>query len=169
MAAAKKKTIYSFHTRLKYVPTGFIHTVIEIPDEVKDQLPKGRLRAKGTFNKTPFALGILHRKDGAWYFSVSAGMRKEIGIESGDPVNVSFHLVDPEIVEVPEELQAVLDQDDEARKAWDELTFGYRRSLIHYVTSVKNVDSRIKRAIELLDKAKYGLLYGQQIKKAKKK
>ena len=54
-------------------------------------------------------------------------------------------------------------------KAWEELTTGYQRSLIHYITSVKNVDSRIKRSIELLERAKAGLLAVQKRKRGKEK
>ena len=80
----------------------------------------------------------------------------------GDIVKVNFKIVDADKLDVPEELEAVLSQDDDARKAWQKLTTGYRRSLIHYVTSVKNVDSRIKRALDLLNRAKAGLLQGQK-------
>ena len=59
---------------------------------------------------------------------------------------------------------AVLSQDGEGKDAWDKLTTGYQRSLIHYVTSVKNVDSRIKRALDLVNRAKLGLLHGQRTK-----
>jgi uncharacterized protein YdeI (YjbR/CyaY-like superfamily) len=95
-------------------------------------------------------------------------MRKAAGIKIGDPVTVSFHLVDPDKLDLPEALQAVLDQDDAAKTAWDNLTTGYRRSLIHYITSVKRVDSQIKRALDLLDRAKAGLLHGQKAPARKK-
>jgi len=75
---------------------------------------------------------------------------------------VKFKIVDPDKINIPEELEAVLEQDEDARKAWDKLTRGYQRGLIHYVTSVKNVDSRIKRAIDLMERAKTGQLYGQK-------
>ncbi len=57
---------------------------------------------------------------------------------------------------MPEELEAVLEQDDAGMQAWKSLTPGLQRSLIHYITSVKNVDSRINRAMFLIEKAKTG-------------
>jgi len=124
---------------------------------------------KGTFNGAPFALAVQHLRDGSRYFSVSAALRKAAGIKKeGDPVTVSFKIVDPDRLDIPEELEAVLLQDDLARKAWEKLTTGYQRSLIHYITSVKNVDSRIKRALDLLNRAKAGLLFGQQNQKKAK-
>ena len=107
-------------------------------------------------------MAVQHLKDGSRYFSVSAPLRKAAHLRVGGAVMVAFKIVDPDNLDIPEELEAVLSQDDEARKAWDKLTTGYQRSLIHYVTSVKNVDSRIKRSIELLNRAKAGLLHGQK-------
>jgi hypothetical protein len=38
-----------------------------------------------------------------------------------------------------------------------------QRGLAHYVNAVKNVDSRIKRALEIMEKAKYGQLHAQKM------
>lgn len=159
---AVQKTSFRFQTTLSPIKGVFMKAAIFLPKEIVGALPEGRVRVKGTFNGAPFALAVQHQKNGARYFSVSAPLRKAAGIELGDPVRVLFKVVDPDKLEVPEELEAVLAQDETARKAWDKLTTGYRRSLIHYVTSVKNVDSRIRRSIDLLDRAKAGRLHGQK-------
>jgi uncharacterized protein YdeI (YjbR/CyaY-like superfamily) len=135
-----------------------------LPEEIIEQLPKGRVRVKGTFNGAPFSLAVQHLKDGKYYFSVSAPLRKAARIKPGEKGEVTFKIVDPDKIEIPEELEAVLAQDDLAMKAWKKLTTGYQRSLIHYVTSVKNVDSRIKRSLQLMEKAKAGLLHGAKNK-----
>ena len=57
---------------------------------------------------------------------------------------ISCWLVDPEQVDIPEELAAVLSQDEEGLKIWKAFTPGEQRGPCHYVNSVKNVDSRIK-------------------------
>ncbi|MEQ8302817.1 MAG: YdeI/OmpD-associated family protein [Cyclobacteriaceae bacterium] len=162
--------VFRFSTRLETFHRSFTHTAIIVPDEVMAQLPpKGIIRTKGTFNKTPFALAIQHRKDGARFFMVSAQLRREAMIQSGDPVNVEFWQVDSNLVDVPEELQAVIDQDEEAEKLWKTFTPATQRGLSHYVNSVKNVDSRIKRALEIVEKVKYKQLHFQKMKKDKRK
>jgi hypothetical protein len=45
------------------------------------------------------------------------------------------------------------------------MTVGMQRSLAYYVSSVKNTDSRIKRALELAYKMKTETLYIQKAKK----
>lgn len=160
----KQKQSFQFRTTLSSVKGKFISTVIFLPPEIVEALPEGRLRMKGTFNGAPVALGVQNMKGGRKYFSVSAPLRKAAGVRAGDMVDVRFKLVDPDELEVPEELAAVLEQDTAGKGAWDTLTRGYQRSIIHYITSVKNIDSRIKRAIELVEKAKAGLLTVQKRK-----
>ncbi|MGC1241849.1 MAG: YdeI/OmpD-associated family protein [Chryseosolibacter sp.] len=159
---AVSKMNFRFQTKLAPIEAVFMKTAVFLPRQITLQLPGGRIRVKGTLNSAPFALAVQHLGDGSRYFSVSAPLRKAAGIKMGDPVTVSFTIVDPDKLDVPEELQEVLAQDDAARKAWEKLTTGYRRSLIHYITSVKNVDSRIRRSLDLLDRAKAGLLHGQK-------
>lgn len=153
---------FSFETKLSEIDHLFIKTVIILPAQVVQKLPKGRVRVKGKANGAPFALAVQNLKDGSRYFSVSASLRKAANVRPGSKVKVSFQIVDPDKLDIPEELEAVLAQDDLAREAWDKLTTGYQRSLIHYVTSVKNVDSRIKRAIDLMNRAKAGQLHVQK-------
>lgn len=164
-----KEKIYTFETRLKTIHRSFTHTIIVVPDTIIDALPvKGRVRTKGTINKTPFALAIQHKKDGTRYLMVSAQLRKEAKIGSGDPLKVTFWIVDPDVVDIPEELLAVLEQDEIAMKVWEGFTPGLQRGLAHYVNTVKNIDSRIKRALEIMEKAKFGQLHAQKYPKGQK-
>jgi hypothetical protein len=145
---------------------GYFYASIILPDKILKKLPqKGRLRAKGTFNEAPFSLAIQRRQKAEYFFMVSKSLCRAAKINTGDPVRVLFSLVDPDVVELPEELEAVLEQDPEALNAWRKFTPGYQRSLALYITTVKNVDSRINRALELANKAKAGKLHGQQVKK----
>lgn len=143
----------------------FLNTVIYLPENIVKALPKGRVRTKGTINGAAFALAPQYKKDGARFFSVSAALRKAAKIKEGDAVEVKFRIVDSDIVDMPEELEAVLEQDEQGRKVWNTFTKGMQRSLILYVTSVKNVDSRIKRSLELVEKAKARSLSFQKSKK----
>lgn len=95
---------------------------------------------------------------------VSKVLARRAKVKPGDLVDIEFALADPSVVEVPEELQAVLDQDDEGRTVWNSITPGLQRSLCYYVKSVRNVDSRIKRALDIIHKVKTRQLYLQRKK-----
>jgi hypothetical protein len=150
----KPKSSFRFTTTLVAVKGSLMPVVIFLPQEITEALPKGRVRTKGTINGIPFALAPQYKKDGSRFFSINTAIRRAAKIKVGDKVEVQFKLVDFEKVDIPEELEAVLAQDDRAMEAWETFTIGMQRSLIHYVTSVKNVDSRIKRALAIMEKAK---------------
>ncbi len=149
-------TKYKFTAPLSEITELLVHTVIYLPDNVMKKLPQKRVRVKGKMNGSPFSLAVQYRKSGKSFFMVSAPLRRAAKIKPGDKVVVEFSLVDPEKVELPEELEAVLAQDDEGMREWSKITPGLQRSLAHYVFSVKNVDSRIKRALFLINKVKQG-------------
>jgi hypothetical protein len=152
---SKATAQFSFNARLDEVEGAFISTVIYIPPAVMKNLPQSRVRVKGTMNTAPFALAVQYRKSGKSFFIVSKSLRKAAGIKTGDIVSVKFKIVSDK-VDVPAEMEAVLSQDDDGRKMWNEITPGLQRSLCLYINSVKNVDSRITRALFLINKVKQG-------------
>lgn len=151
-----KKQSFTFETRLTEYKDMLVSTVVEIPVEVVKKLPAGRVRVEGKLNQVPFNLAIQSKKNGPRYLSVSQAMRKSAGVKPNDKVKVTFAIVDPDKLELPEEMEAVLAQDDEGAKKWNKLTVGLQRSLVHYINSSKNVDVRIERALFLINKVKSG-------------
>jgi translation initiation factor IF-1 len=152
---AKKKS-FSFDTCLVEYKDTLVSAVVEIPAEVVQQLPSGRVRVEGKLNQTPFNLAIQSKKNGARYLSVSLAMRRTAKIKPGDKINLSFTIVDPDKLDIPEEMEAVLAQDNEGAKKWNRLTVGLQRSLVHYINSTKNIDLRIERSLYLINKVKSG-------------
>lgn len=144
------------------------YVAVIIPMDIIESLPAGpRHRAEGFIGTTPFALAIQRLKTGERYFLVGSTLRKKAKLVVYDHVEVKFALVDNDKLELPEELLECLAQDDEARALWEALTIGKKRSLAHYVTTVKSVDSKIKRALELLHKLKSNTLYITSSRKSK--
>jgi len=161
--ANKKEKTFVFAGTLE--PLGAVSTNfgIIIPEEILASLPEAkRYRVKGLMNKTPFSLAINSIKGGLKYFAVGNTLKKSCKIRQGEEVEISFCIVDSNIVDLPEELIEVLAQDEEGNKLWQSFKPGMQRSLAHYVFSVKNTDSRIKRALELIHKAKTGTLFSQK-------
>jgi translation initiation factor IF-1 len=159
-----KKQSFSFETRLVEYKDTLVSTAVEIPPSIIEKLPNGRVRVEGKLNELVFNLAIQFKKTGARYLSISQAMRKSGKIKPGDKVKVCFHLVDPDKLELPEEMEAVLAQDDAGAKLWNKLTVGLQRSLVHYINSTKNVDLRIERALFLMNKVKSGA-YNSRMKK----
>ena len=161
--AVKAEPIYKFTGRLEALDAVSTNYGITVPEEILASLPAAkRYRVKGFMNKTSFALAINSLKGGFKYFAIGSPLRKTCKIRQGEDVEVSFYLVDPNVVDLPEELIEVLAQDEEGNKLWQSFKPGMQRSLAYYVNSVKNTDSRIKRALELIHKAKTRTLFSQK-------
>ena len=90
-----------------------------------------------------------------WVISMNKTNLKKLGLKVGSPVQVTMRQDDSEFgLPMPEEFSAVLEQDPVAKGYFDALTAGKKRSLIHIVTGVKNIDKRIERAFMITEKLK---------------
>jgi uncharacterized protein YdeI (YjbR/CyaY-like superfamily) len=56
--------------------------------------------------------------------------------------------------ELPESFRVLLDQDEEGRQFFEQLTPGKQRSLIYIVGKVKNIDSQLNKGMAILDHLK---------------
>lgn len=168
LSSKKPKRTFTFSAPLVTIEGNYVEHAIFLPSELVAQLPAKRLRVKGNINGVVFALAIQYRKNGDRFFMINKRLVKEAFLKLGSKAEVKFTLVDLDLVEVPEELAVVLEQDDQANKVWCTFPNGLRRSLIHYVTSAKSIDVRIKRSLELMEKAKLGLLHIQKGKRKTK-
>ncbi len=160
----KPKSNFEFTAPLAPLEGSYVESGIFLPAELIEQLPAKRLRATGTVNDIPFSLAIQYRKSGLRFFMINKSLVKTAGLKFGKMARVNFALVDADELVLAEELQAVIDQDEKANEVWNTFTRGLQRSLAHYVNSAKSVDVRIKRAIEMMEKAKAGTLTAQQRK-----
>lgn len=90
-----------------------------------------------------------------WVISMNKTNLKKLGLKVGSPVQVSMRQDNSEFgLPMPEEFREVLEQDALAKSYFDALTAGKKRSLIHIVIGVKNVDKRIERAFMIAEHLK---------------
>lgn len=101
-----------------------------------------------------------------WVISMNKQNLKKLGLIVSSPIRVSMSQDDSEFgLPMPDELGEVLEQDPLAKGYFDALTAGKKRSLIHIVIGVKNVDKRIERALALAEllKEKKGILKANEM------
>jgi uncharacterized protein YdeI (YjbR/CyaY-like superfamily) len=86
---------------------------------------------------------------------VNKRVRNSLGIVAGDTVKLSIVADESKYgLPMPEEFAEVLAQDPDGDRLFHALTPGKQRSLIFVVTSGKDVDRRIHRALIILDHLK---------------
>lgn len=102
-------------------------------------------------DKLELACGLNHMGDGNYFIIVAGKHLKVLGKKAGDTVRFSLaEDPNPLGVAIPEVLAALLEQDDTLKAAFDGFTDGRKRSLIHAIKDIKDIDRQVQQAIRLL-------------------
>ncbi|WP_378184113.1 YdeI/OmpD-associated family protein [Aquimarina sp. SS2-1] len=108
----------------------------------------------------------LQRRNELYFVMFSKKNQKQLDIFPSDYFKVQL-LEDTSKygVEMPEELEAVLQSDPEASEIFESFTDGMKRSLIYYVLGFKNSQTRIDKALMITENIKLGIRDKKQILK----
>jgi hypothetical protein len=145
--------IYTFDSVLEAVKFNQITTAVFLPHQIIIEIPKGRLRVSGTMNGTPFSLAVQFKKDGRRYIAVGAGLRRTARIEVGDEVHIAFRVLNLKEVDLPRTFETVLKQDDEVKRI-SRIMLKDTKLIASFVNTAKNLDSRVRRCIEIVQRSK---------------
>lgn len=122
-------------------------TIVRLPQAASDQLPsRGLVMVEGTISGHEFQSPLEPTgKKGHW-LKVEPDMLEGIGAKVGDDIALDIEPSQnwPEPA-VPEDLQAALDNDPEAKAVWDATTPMARWDWIRSVRSTRNPETRARR------------------------
>ena len=127
-------------------------TGIPVPDDVVEALGAGnrpavRVTLAGHSYQTTVA-----RMGGEFKFPVSAAIREQTGLAAGDEVDVEIELdTEPREVSVPSELAQALEDDPDARQAFEQLSYSNRKRHTLAVEGAKTPETRQRRIAKALD------------------
>src|SRR5262245_18660938 len=93
-----------------------------------------------TWRTTPGVYG------GIAYIGLNKDVRAAAGVDAGDRVHVAIELdTEPRTVAVPDDLQAALGDDRDARKAFEKLSYTHRREYVVWIEEAKRPETRARR------------------------
>ncbi|CCH54006.1 hypothetical protein BN8_03144 [Fibrisoma limi BUZ 3] len=102
-----------------------------------------------------FPCGLNHLGDGNFYIIIATQQLKKTGKKLGDTVVFEiFEDPNPLGIDMPEVLQVLLDQDDDAKQTFDTLTDGKKRSLIYSIKGVRDIDKQVQKIMSFLNDQK---------------
>jgi hypothetical protein len=150
------KTI-KFTTTLESASNGSGWHFIIVSREMGERFPtdgKSR-RVVCTLNGRHSYQCALMPNDGKFYIIVNKKIRESLGVVSGDKLKVSL-VPDESKYGLPmsKEFKEVLKQDREGNRLFHALTPGKQRTLIYYISKIKDIDKRIHTALIVLDHLK---------------
>jgi bifunctional DNA-binding transcriptional regulator/antitoxin component of YhaV-PrlF toxin-antitoxin module len=128
------------------------HHII-VPDEFYQPFAKTDRRVVCKINDlTEFQCALMPKGDGQYFININKELRKKLRINVGEKVAVEIRKDESEYgLPMPEEMQELLNMDEEGNHYFHQLTKGKQRSLLHLVGKPKNTDTRLKKAVVILD------------------
>ena len=135
-------------------------TFLKLPGEASAELPsRGLVSVEGSINGRSFQATLQPDGKGGHWLKVERKLCLAAGAEAGDVVALEIAPVaeEPE-PPVPSDLRkALASAPPKAREAWSDITPAARRDFIHWITSGKRRETRVKRiatACDMLAKGK---------------
>jgi hypothetical protein len=92
-----------------------------------------------------------------YFIMVGKATKKKLGLEVGEELLLEFEKDESEFkMDVCDELLEVLSTDEEGQAYFNALTDGRKRSIIHYINKAKQSNTRINRALKIVENLKMG-------------
>ena len=142
--------------RAKVIPSGNA-TAVEIPTAVMKSLGSGpRPLIAVTINGHTWRSRVALMR-GQRLVGISAANRAASGIAEGDVVGVDLKLdTEPRVVPEPPDLTKALNDDPEARAAFDRLPYGLKRKHVAAIEEAKASEVRQRRIAKLVTTMRSG-------------
>jgi hypothetical protein len=117
---------------------------------------KFRVRLLCTINKIDtFHCGLQSLGNGKGYIMLNKKRIKSLNLKDNEKVELILEPDNSDFgMEMPNELEELLNQDDIGKARFLMLTPGKQRNIIHFISSVKSQHLRIERAINLIENLK---------------
>ncbi|WP_375448360.1 DUF1905 domain-containing protein [uncultured Fibrella sp.] len=126
---------------------------LQITAGAVDQFSKKRAtRLICTLDRTvSYPCGLNHLGDGNFFIILASKHLRKLAKKSGDSVYCEL-TEDPNLlgVDVPPVVEALLEQDDDLKTRYEQLTDGGKRGLIHAVNTSKDIDRQVQIAVAIL-------------------
>lgn len=102
-----------------------------------------------------FQCAIMPWSGGIFFININKKLRDKLGLTIGSPVQVELRKDESQYgLPMPEELEEMLNQDEQGNAVFQTLTPGKKRTLLHFIGSVKNPELRLHRAVLVVEHLK---------------
>jgi hypothetical protein len=142
--------------KLQHSRGGFYY--LEVDAVTVAQLPeKHKTRIICTLEQThKLRCGLNHLGDGNFYVLLAQRHIKTLNKNLHDYITFNLEVdTDPLGVDIPEVLAELLQQDSEARNTFNLLAHSRKRTLIHRINRIKNIDIQVRQILDFLEEEAY--------------
>jgi Domain of unknown function (DUF1905)/Bacteriocin-protection, YdeI or OmpD-Associated len=131
-----------------------VNYVIDVPPEASQAFKvRGRIPVAGTLNGYPFKATLMPTGEEGHMLFINRSMRNVAGVDEGDMVEciISRDMEPRPLPPMSKEFAEALEDDAEAKAAYEKMPLSHKRRILEYVGTFKNPDTRrrnIKKAIK---------------------
>ncbi|MBW8358716.1 MAG: YdeI/OmpD-associated family protein [Weeksellaceae bacterium] len=113
---------------------------------------KGQVKVKVVFdNKVEYRGSLANMGQGIHCLGLTQAIRKELGKDSGDEVNVElWEDTEERTVEIPEDVQEILKQNPEAKFILENMSYTHRKEYIRWITEAKRPETKENRKKKMI-------------------
>jgi len=146
----------TIHTTLEKFDSNLWGHHFPVSDEIARQFIEGNnRRVICRINAVHTLQGALMPSSEGYFLLINKTLVAKFGLTIGEKVTLELEKDRSEFGhEVPEVFTALLEQDEEGREYFYQLTPGKQRSLIYLIGKVKNVDSQMGKGLAILQHLK---------------
>lgn len=131
---------------------------VMVPAAASAKLPtRSMVTVDGVLDGAPFQATLEPDGEGSHWFKVDAALQRAAGVAPG--ARVAFEMApvreEPEPI-VPDDVRAALHANPAALHTWNDITPLARRDWVHWITSGKKAETRVKRIGVACDKLASG-------------
>lgn len=128
---------------------------IEIPFDVEKTYNRKRVKVKATFDGYEYRGSIVRMGGSCYIIGITKEIRKAIGKEPGDNIDVTIEKDEEErIVNPPKELLDKFNKDKDICDFWNSLSFSMKKKYVNWIESAKKENTRLNRINITLEKLK---------------
>lgn len=158
MAKSTAKITFKAMLSRPAAPKGAAWTFLVLPVAASAKLPtRSMVTVDGSLEGQSFQATLEPDGKGSHWFKIDQTLSEKAGVAAGDTVALEIApvAVEPE-PKVPDDLRKALAANAEAKATWDDITPVARRDWIHWITSGKKAETRVKRIAAACDKLACG-------------
>lgn len=127
---------------------------VTVPNKIANQFitPDSKRVVCTLNNSINYQAAIMPKGDGGFFIMINKEHRKKLKLNLGDEVEVHLEKDESKYgLPMPEEMEELLLMDPEGDAAFHSLTPGKQRSLLFIIGKPKNSDTRLKKAVVVVD------------------
>lgn len=125
---------------------------VEVPFDVEQVFGAKRVKIKASIDGIAYRGSLIRMESECHLLLILKEIREKLGKQAGDEVAITVEPdLEPREVEVPPDLQALLEKHPDADEFFQQLAYTYRKEYARWITEAKREATRQQRLLKTIE------------------